>query len=400
VIVLFKNQFPGLPDNGAHRAHRASAVAQVQSPVVSELRLTHATHVKRFQLVNAVAAYVSAGEAQRLRVNPAVAEVVPDSRIPLISSPPVTLSRRHGGSGSSGSLAETCPGPGQVQLNPQALEAIHAAGDGPSAQGLGYTGAGVKVGFIADGLDINNPDFIRADGSHVFFDYQDFSGTGSNAPTGGGEAFLDASSIAAQGLHTYNLADFGGPVPNPCNIRILGVAPGASLVGLNVFGSSNFAFNSVFLQAINYAVNVDHVNVLNGSFGGNPFPDEASLDLTRMADEAAVAAGVTVTVSTGDAGVTNTLGSPGTDPAVISAGGTTTYRAYAQGGVGGITFPGINSWLNNNISALSSAGFSQAGFTQDVVAPADLNWAMSDIRRRRHHHAGPTHILEPSRRAR
>ena len=172
-----------------------------------------------------------------------------------------------------------CPAPGQVQLNPQAIEAIHAAepaGDGPSAQGLGYTGAGVKVGFIADGLDINNPDFIRANGQHVFVDYEDFSGTGTNAPTGGAEAFLDASSIAAQGLHTYDLGTFGGAVSSPCDIRILGVAPGASLVGLNVFGSANFAFNSVFLQAINYAVQTDKVNVLNESFGANPFPDEGS----------------------------------------------------------------------------------------------------------------------------
>ncbi len=379
VIVVFKNQLSSLPDTSALRADRAAAVDQVQDPVVSELNLTHATHIKRFQLVNAVAAYVSAGEAKRLAANPAVAEVVPDVKIPLIPSPLATLphGRRPGGGG--GTFAETCPAPGQVQLNPQAVETIHAAeppGDGPSAQGLGYTGAGVKVAFIADGLEINNPDFIRANGQHVFVDYQDFSGTGTNAPTDGGEAFLDASSIAAQGLHTYDLGDFGGTVSSPCKIRILGVAPGASLVGLNVFGSSNFAFNSVFVAAINYAVNVDHVNVINESFGGNEFPDQGSLDLLRMADEAAVAAGVTVVASSGDAGVTNTIGTPGTDPAVISAGATTTYRAYAQTGIGGINYPGVTGWLNNNISALSSAGFNQQGPTVDLVAPGDLNWAL------------------------
>ena len=61
---------------------------------------------------------------------------------------------------------------------------------------------------------------------------------------------------------------------------------------------------------------------------------------------------------------------------MISAGATTTYRAYAQTGIGGITFPGVNGWLNNNISALSSAGFTQSGSTVDVVAPGDLNWAL------------------------
>jgi hypothetical protein len=59
VIVVFKNQLTSIPDSPAERAHRAPAVAAIQLPVASELALTRATHVKPFQLVNAVAAYVS-----------------------------------------------------------------------------------------------------------------------------------------------------------------------------------------------------------------------------------------------------------------------------------------------------------------------------------------------------
>jgi hypothetical protein len=383
VIVVFKDQLSTTPETAGNEAARNAAVAGIQNPVVHELALTKAENVKTFQLINALSATVSLGEAQRLAANPAVSEVVKDEPIPVATTDPTTaaLSSASGDAAAAGvtPLSGACPPSGKVQLDPQALETIHAAsqsGTGANAQALGYTGAGVTVGFIADGLDIDNPDFIRADGKKVFVDYQDFSGTGTKAPTGGGEAFLDASSIAAQGRETYNIAGFGVGLDRPCNIRILGVAPGASLVGLNVFGSSNEAYDSVFLEAINYAVTVDHVNVLNESFGDNPFPDTASLDLSRMADEAAVAAGVTVTVSSGDAGVTNTIGSPATDPEVISAGASTTYRAYAQAGIAGITAKGVKGWLNNNISGLSSGGFTQDGSTVDVVAPGDLNWAL------------------------
>lgn len=377
VVVVFRDQLHSLPDSADNSRERFDAVDALQTGVLDELTRTHAREVRSIRLVNAIAATVSPGEASRLAADPAVAEVVPDEPIRL-AGPARTLPGARDAAGGT-PLPGACAPAGQVQLDPQAIETIHAAtqsGAGAAAQSLGYTGAGVKVGFIADGLDIDNPDFIRPDGRHVFVDYRDFSGTGTTGPTAGGEAFLDASSIAAQGRETYDVSGYGLGLNRPCDIRVLGVAPGASLVGLNTYGTGHSVYDSVLVEAIDYAVTTDHVDVLNESFGADPFPDTGSLDLIRLADRAAVAAGVVVTSSTGDAGVTNTIGSPATDPEVLSVGATTTYRAYAQAGLSGTTNPGVTGWLDDNISGLSSAGFEQSGATVDVVAPGDSNWAL------------------------
>ena len=89
-----------------------------------------------------------------------------------------------------------------------------------------------------------------------------------------------------------------------------------------------------------------------------------------------MAAGTTVTVSSGDAGVTSTIGTPSTDPNVLSARATTTYRVDLQDGYGGAQFPGVTGYLNNDISSFSSGGFEQSGRTVDVVAPGELNWSL------------------------
>jgi subtilisin family serine protease len=380
VIIVLRNQVSNLPATKRNESARRAAVMSLQAPVASELAASGARNVYRFTLINAISATVSGAEEAQLKANPAVSEVVPDQ--PFHLAPAFTLPPVHGAA-SSGSVAASsvCPPSGQVQLNPEAVEQIHAVSDIPSeptARKLGFDGSGVVVGIIADNLDINDPDFIRPDGQHVFIDYKDLTGAGTNSPDGGGEAFGDASSIAAQGREIYNAEGYApNGVTIPCRIRIEGVAPGASLVGLDVAATDGVDYNSTFMEAIDYAVTVDHVNVLNESLGINDYPDDtASLDLVKMADEAAVAAGTTVTVSAGDAGATNTVGTPASDPGVISAGATTSYRLYLQTGFGGAQFPGVTGYVDNNISALSSGGFEQSGRTIDVVAPGDLNWAV------------------------
>ena len=246
-----------------------------------------------------------------------------------------------------------------------------------TARSLGITGSGVTVGFIADAIDPNNPDFIRPNGQHVVT-LKDFSGFGTSAPTSGAEGFGDASAIAAQGREVYDVSHFSAlPLNRPCNIRVEGVAPGANVVGLVAFGASNVAPDSSILEAIDYAITTAHVNVLNESFGINNYPDDGgALDLIAQADDQAVAAGITVVEASGDAGVTNTTGEAATDPNVISAGASTDNRNYIQDGFGGTRFPEVKSWSNDEISSLSSSGFDQRGRTIDVVAPGESDWAL------------------------
>jgi hypothetical protein len=378
VIVVFKNQDRAQPATPAMVGQRRQTLQSIQAPVLNQLSSSHARSVHAYTTFNAVSATVTPSAVSALKTDPSVAKVVPDQIIHLAS--PAATGSATAAAGAT-PLPGACPAPGKVQLNPQALQVMSVASDDPgarTARSLGATGAGVKVAFIADGLDINNSDFIRANGQHVFVDYKDFSGAGTAAPTGGGEAFEDASSIAAQGRQVYDVSKYSAlPLNRPCNIRVEGVAPGASLVGLDIFGDENEGFNSSLLQAIDYAVSVDHVNVLNESLGINNYPDDqGSLDLIKQANDNAVAAGTTVTVSSGDAGVTNTVGSPSSDPNVIASGASTTFRTYAQDGYGGLRYPGITGWLNNNISSLSSGGFEQDGRTIDLVTPGESNWAL------------------------
>jgi Subtilase family len=382
-IVIFRNQHPELPATRAVASARSRAIDGDQAQVRSELSTLHAADLRTFHVVNAVAATISKAEADRLGANPAVRAVVPDLPIAAPTRPAAAADAPAVPATASAALQQLCPpDPAVPLLEPEALQLLNVEqqpGSGLAAAHDLADGSGVQVAFIADGVDTQNPDFLR-NGTSIFSDYQDFTGEGLNAPTSGAEALGDAASIAAQGNQVYDLSQFVSavhPLPPGCNIRIKGVAPGVSLVGLKVFGNNTATFASHFVQAIDRAVTVDHVDVINESFGANIYPDAAN-DPVSLADAAAVQAGVTVVASSGDAGRTSTIGRPSHAAGVISVGGSTQFRLYRQTGSFGSQLS-AGGWLSDNISALSSGGFTQFGpQTIDLVAPGDLGWSECD----------------------
>ncbi|HEY4236933.1 MAG TPA: S8 family serine peptidase [Gaiellaceae bacterium] len=408
VIVLLRDQHPALAGRGA-QTQRAHAFAADRRPIVAQLRQLDAPRVVAYRTLNAVATTVSAAEAANLRQDPAVLAVDPDAVIkgPSTNSDLLPQAMRtpglHASSHAAAGSHAVCGTATAPLLEPQALHLINADNrtnanspikSGPkSAHSLGYTGAGVKVAVFPDGMDPNLPDFQR-NGHSAVGDYRDFTGEGTGK-TGGGEAFGDVSSLVSQGQTTYNLDQEINPdfatTGGTCDVKVLGVAPGADVDVMKVFGAGNVSFTSEILRGVDWAIQNDHADILSMSFGSTPVPNTAAGQPLTAILKNAMSDGIVVVASTGDSSPSNTEGSPALDPGVIGVAASTSYRLFAQTDVFlydlaqlihnrsgtqsyhlGQSTPG---WLDNEVSTLSSSGVTEDRRMPDLIAPGDLNWA-------------------------
>jgi hypothetical protein len=377
VLIVLKSQFRSMITHSRRSLRaRSSVISTSQRNVLRELSQVRASRVHAFHLINAIGATVSRAELKHLQHDPGIAHVVPQQWLPGPRLQP--LGQQAVGSAirhlSTGQTCDKTP-----SLEPEALQLTHTAYSDkrkPQAQNRA-TGKGILIAYLADQLNPFNADFVRPDGTPVFVDYENFSGDGPGLNPNGGEAWLDATMMAAQGTQTYNLNNYLAPPwtgTKPCfNIKLLGMSPGASLMGLDVFGHINGAWDATILQGVEYAV-FNGANIINESLGGYPTPID-NVDGLQMLNDAAVAAGVTVVASTGDQGYQAGVGTPASDPNIISAGASTSFRDVAQAELSGTSLgKGYNS---DQMSAISSGSITQTGDkTPDVVAPGDATWIL------------------------
>ncbi|HZS24217.1 MAG TPA: PxKF domain-containing protein [Gaiellaceae bacterium] len=369
VIVWFKNQHSNFNLRTQFAQRRAAADAD-QAPVISDMRSNGGSDVQQLVSVNAVAADLSAAEVQRLARNPNVEQIVPDSEVDvgeiLGSSPATSVAS----SGPPSSNPAQCGTQANPLVEPEALSDIRASSTDPTqADEANSIATGKGVIVANDGINnlAGNPNFTRSDGTHVVIGATDYTKDVSD-----GEYYGDASSIAAQGTVEY---DYGKELPysgypvGQCYFILRGDAPDASLVDItnndlpesvSSDGTMRVESESDIVAGIDAAVGKYHADVLSESYGYGLTP--GSYVTHYAANDAAVAAGVTVVVSSGDSGVQGTVSSPASDPLVIAVGATNTLRENAMA-------YGYTGWVNDNITPLSSGGTTPDNKDVDLVAP-------------------------------
>lgn len=171
-----------------------------------------------------------------------------------------------------------------------------------------YDGTGVKVAVLDTGVDSNHPDLKGKVVDKISFAKDE------SPEDGNGHGTHVAGIIAGSG------ASSGG--------KYKGVAPGASLMNIKVLNNEGYGQASSIMEGIEYAVD-NGADIISMSLGGSIWPPDGT-DPLSMTANAAVDAGVIVTVAAGNSGVPFQIGAPAVAQKVISVGASTKDDQIAQ----------------------------------------------------------------------
>lgn len=171
---------------------------------------------------------------------------------------------------------------------------------------MGIDGSGVTVAILDTGVFYEHPDLTG-----VVLDYEVFTSEADVFPHDGyGHGTACAGLVASQGIETY----YGF-------IKVLGVAPGAKIIGGKVLTDAGWGWDSWIIQGIEWAV-WRGADIISCSFGGLEIPNDGN-DPTALALDAAAEVGVTSFCSAGNSRGFGTSGSPSCAKDVITVGAST-----------------------------------------------------------------------------
>ena len=123
VIVVLKQTNSGV-SLARGLAQRRAVDATQQAPIVSNIKQSGGNSIRQLTLVNAVAANVSANEAQQLASMGNVSQVLPDQQV--TETVPLTPTATN----VAPAQAECTSNPNQPMIEPEALESMHFEGPG------------------------------------------------------------------------------------------------------------------------------------------------------------------------------------------------------------------------------------------------------------------------------
>lgn len=220
-----------------------------------------------------------------------------------------------------------------------------------------YDGTGVKVAVLDTGVDSNHPDLKGKVIDKVSFAKDE------SPEDGNGHGTHVAGIIAGSG------ASSGG--------NYKGVAPGASLMNIKVLNNEGYGQASSIMKGIEYAVD-NGADIISMSLGGSIWPPDGT-DPLSMTANAAVDAGVIVTVAAGNSGVPFQIGTPAVAQKVIAVGASTKDDQIAQYSSQGPTWdhrikpevvaPGGASPITFDPAGLGIVSTRAAGSLIDIMNP-------------------------------
>jgi subtilisin family serine protease len=184
---------------------------------------------------------------------------------------------------------------------PHLLESLPLIG-APEAHATGATGSGTSVAVLDTGLNYT----IAAFGSC----------TAPGIPAGCKVTYTQDFAANDGSL------DDNGHGTNVSGI-IVGVAPDTKIIGLDVFRTDGYAYDSDLLAALNWVLanrTTYNIAAVNMSLGGGKYTSACPTDPLASAINNLNSAGVVSAISSGNDGYTNAISSPACIPAAVSVG--------------------------------------------------------------------------------